>query len=150
MRPVLIALLATVALCACIDKKSAQKVIESVQASQAPPDDLPVLLNTQPPFHYPPRLFARKVQANLMLHIHIDSAGTVWPESTKVLQSSGYPGLDSAAVKGSLQLRFRPARTRGIPVGVSINLPVYFRHPGEPPLPGDSVLHRAPPSRVTP
>ena len=80
----------------------------------------------------------------------MESGHTVPALSMKVLQSSGYPGLDSAAVKGSLQLRFRPARTRGIPVGVSINLPVYFRHPGEPPLPGDSVLHRAPPSRVTP
>lgn len=140
--PVALAALLAFACAACIDKETAQKAIEAVQATEAPPDDLPVMLNTVQPFHYPPALFTARVQGNVLLRIHIDSAGVVTPESTVVLTSSGFPGLDSAALDGARRLRFNPARTKGRPVSLSINLPVYFRHPGQPPLPGDSILHR--------
>jgi hypothetical protein len=50
--------------------------------------------------------------------------------------------MDSAAVKGSSDLRFIPAKTRGQAVPVSILFPVYFRHPEAPPVPGDSIIGR--------
>jgi TonB family protein len=125
---------------ACIDKKSAQKAIEAVQSDGPRPDVMPVMLNEELPFRYPPALYAGKVQGNVTLRIHIDSTGAVWPESTSVVQSSGYAALDSAAVKGSQELRFRPATLKGKPLGVSILLPVFFRHPKGRPLPGDTVL----------
>ena len=77
-----------------------------------------------------------------MLRVFIDKEGQLVSESTHVAESSGYPPLDSAAVKGSSELRFIPAKTRGEPVPVSILFPVYFRHPDAPPLPGDTILKK--------
>lgn len=108
------------------------------------PDVLPVMLNKELPFRYPPSLYSKKVQANVTLRVYIDKEGAIVSESTHVAESSGYPSMDSAAVKGSNDLRFIPAKTRGEPVPVSILFPVYFRHPEAPPLPGDTILKRAP------
>jgi protein TonB len=123
----------------CIDKQDAKRMIEALQSSVAP-DSLPVMQNAEPPFRYPPELYAQRVQGNVTLRIHIDTAGRVRPESTSVIESSGYPALDSAAVMGARELRFRPAYTNGAPLAISVLFPVYFRHPGAPPLPGDTVL----------
>ncbi|MDQ2932106.1 MAG: energy transducer TonB [Gemmatimonadota bacterium] len=125
---------------ACLDREQARKAIEAVQTDGAKPDVMPVMLNRDLPFRYPPALYAKKVQGNVTLHIHIDSTGIVWPESTSVLESSGYAGLDSSAVAGSRELRFEPATTKGHPVGVSLKLPVFFRHPKGKPLAGDTIL----------
>lgn len=125
----------------CIDKDTAQKAIESVQESAGVrPDSMPVMLNDTSPFQYPDSLYAKRIQANVTLRIHIDSTGFVTPDSTLVQESSGYPALDSAAVRGSQRLRFKPAQLHGQPVSVSILLPVFFRRPGQPPLPGDTIL----------
>jgi periplasmic protein TonB len=125
---------------ACLDREQAQKAIEAVQTDGAKPDVMPVMLNRELPFRYPPALYAKKVQGNVTLHIHIDSTGIVWPESTSVVESSGYSGLDSSAVAGSRELRFEPATTKGHPVSVSLKLPVFFRHPKGKPLAGDTIL----------
>jgi TonB family protein len=93
------------------------------------PDVLPVMLNKELPFRYPPSLYSQKVQANVTLRVFIDKEGGIVAESTHVAESSGYPPLDSAAVRGSSELRFIPAKTRGQAVPVSILFPVYFRHP---------------------
>ncbi|HEY7878142.1 MAG TPA: energy transducer TonB [Gemmatimonadaceae bacterium] len=126
----------------CIDRETAQKAIESVQESAGVrPDTMPAMLNSSPPFRYPPSLYAEQVQGNVTLRIRIDTTGKITPESTMVVESSGYPALDSAALIGSHQLRFSPAKLHGQPMSISILLPVFFRHPGSPPLPGDSILH---------
>lgn len=104
------------------------------------PDVAPQMLNKELPFRYPPALFAQKVQGNVTLRIYIDRTGQIIPDSTRVAETSGYAALDSAAVKGSRELKFEPAKTQGQPVPVSILLPVFFRYPGAPPLPGDSIL----------
>ena len=100
----------------------------------------PVMLNQEPIFLYPASLYARKIQGNVTLRIFIDRDGRVRPESTRVQESSGFASLDSAAVAGSQELRFAPARLRGNPVAVSRLFPVFFRHPEASPLPGDTVL----------
>ena len=123
----------------CIDKKDAKRMIEALQSSLTP-DSLPVMQNTELPFKYPPQLYAQKIQGNVTLRIHIDAAGLVRPESTTVMESSGYPALDSAAVNGARDLRFRPAFAKGAPLAISVLFPVYFRHPEALPLPGDTVL----------
>lgn len=107
------------------------------------PDVLPVMLNKELPFKYPPSLYSKKVQANVTLRVFIDKEGQIVSESTHVAETSGYPPLDSAAVRGSGDLRFIPAKTRGQAVPVSILFPVYFRHPEAPPLPGDTILKKA-------
>jgi protein TonB len=114
-------------------------MIEALQSSTVP-DSLPVMQNSELPFKYPPELYAQKVQGNVTLRIHIDTAGRVQSESTTVIESSGYAALDSAAVTGSRVLRFRPAITKGVPLAISVLFPVYFRHPEASPLPGDTVL----------
>jgi TonB family protein len=107
------------------------------------PDELPVMLNAEPPFRYPVSLYARRIQGNVTLRIFIDRDGRVRPESTRVAESSGYSSLDSAAVTGSQDLRFAPAKKQnGDPMAVSILFPVFFRHPQANPLPGDTVLRR--------
>lgn len=104
------------------------------------PDELPSLTNREPPFRYPPELYARRVQGNVTLRLFVDSTGGLVADSTRVEESSGHAALDSAAVKGSHDLRFNPARRRGSAIAVSLLYPVYFRHPEAGPMPGDSIL----------
>lgn len=126
---------------ACVDDKMEKQLASSFQAGGARPDEYPVMLNKELPFRYPPSLYAKKVQGNVTLRLFIDKNGHVVPDSTRVEQSSGYPELDSSAVKGSEELQFIPAKLHGEAMAVSIMLPVYFRHPDAAPLPGDTVLH---------
>ena len=86
---------------------------QSFSGVGARPDILPVMLNKDLPFRYPVSLYAKKVQANVTLRVFIDKEGQVVAESTHVAETSGIPSLDSAAVKGSGELRFIPAKTRG-------------------------------------
>src|SRR5438552_5000564 len=106
------------------------------------PDVAPVMLNKELPFRYPPALYAQKVQGNVTLRIYIDSNGAIVSDSTRIAETSGFTALDSAAMKGSRELKFEPAKTMGQPVPVSILLPVYFTHPDAPPLAGDSIIKR--------
>src|SRR5881396_1595371 len=106
------------------------------------PDVAPVMLNKELPFRYPPALYAQKVQGNVTLRIFIDREGVIIPDSTRIAETSGFTALDSAAMKGSRELKFEPAKTQGQPVPVSILLPVFFRHPDAPPLAGDSIIKR--------
>jgi len=106
------------------------------------PDIAPVMLNNELPFRYPPALYAQRVQGNVTLRIYINGDGEIVADSTRVAETSGFNALDSAAMKGSRELRFEPAKTQGQPVPVSILLPVYFRHPDAPPLAGDSAIKR--------
>jgi len=100
------------------------------------------MVNTELPFHYPGALYARKLQGNVTLRLHIDLNGLTVPESTRVEEGSGHPAFDSAAVAGARDLRFVPAKLHGEPMAMTILFPVYFRHPEAPALPGDSVLKR--------
>jgi TonB family protein len=104
------------------------------------PDEPPVMVNKDLPFRYPAALYSRRIQANVMLRLYIDRDGRVIADSTRVEESSGYGSLDSAAVKGSQELYFIPAKLHGDPLAVSVLFPVYFRHPEAAPLPGDTIL----------
>ena len=108
------------------------------------PDEPPVPVNGEAPFRYPPALYARKVQGNVTLRLYIDSDGKPVPDSTRVEESSGLESLDSAAVRGSQELRFVPAKRHGEPMAVAVLFPVYFRHPEANPLPGDTILGKRP------
>ena len=108
------------------------------------------MINAELPFRYPPALYARRVQGNVMLRLFVDRDGRILPESTRVEESSGYPPLDSAAVIGSQDLYFIPAKLRGEPLAVSVLFPVYFRHPEAAPLPGDTILAKREDSTAAP
>jgi TonB family protein len=126
----------------CGGGDTSQKMAQAFQSGAARPDEKPRMLNVDLPFHYPPVLYARKVQGNVTLYLYIDRDGQVRPDSTRIEESSGYAALDSAAVKGSQELHFVPAKLRGEPLGVAILFPVYFRHPEAHPLPGDTILNK--------
>lgn len=143
-RATIVNLCTLMALAGCA-KDTPQKVAQAFQASTAEPDEVPKMLNSDLPFHYPAPLYARKVQGNVTLRLRIDRDGQVRTDSTRIEESSGYPALDSAAVQGSAELRFVPAKLHGEPMPVTILFPVYFRHPDGRPLPGDTILKlRAP------
>ena len=126
----------------CVDKEQSQRLAKTFESGPQHPDEAPKMLNKELPFHYPPALFAKKVQGNVTLRLFIDRDGHVRADSTQVVESSGYPSLDSAAIRGSQELQFVPAKTKGEPLAVTILFPVYFRFPGAPPLPGDTVLQK--------
>jgi TonB family protein len=136
-----LAVMALVAFSAC-KNDAAVKSDQRAVLPRGPdrPDEAPVLVNKVLPFRYPAPLYARKVQANVTLRLFIDGDGRVHPESTSVEESSTIPSLDSAAVAGSRDLRFVPAKLHGEPMGVIVLFPVYFRHPEAAPLPGDTLL----------
>jgi TonB family protein len=124
----------------CMDNEQSAKLARSFESGPTRPDEAPRMVNKELPFHYPPVLYARKVQGNVTLRLFIDRNGGVRAESTQVVESSGYASFDSAAIRGSQELKFVPAKTRGEPQAVTILFPVYFRFPGAPPLPGDTIL----------
>jgi protein TonB len=134
---------------ACMDRDTPRRVAQAFQSGPPAPDEVPRMLNGELPFHYPPAMYARKVQGNVTLRLYVDRDGRVTPDSTRIEESSGYAALDSAAVQGSQELRFVPAKLRGEPLGIAILFPVYFRHPEARALPGDTILQRMlPPART--
>lgn len=134
-----LAFVASTAACSSGDQSSgADSAALPAAGSSGGLDELPRILNAELPFHYPPELYALRTQADVVLRLYVDSTGTVKAESTAVERSSGEQRLDSAAMAGAAELVFAPARHRGVPVGTSVLLPVQFRHPDAPQLPGDS------------
>jgi TonB family protein len=126
----------------CMEKGSTQKMAQALQAGAAHPDEVPKVLNTELPFRYPAALYARRIQGNVTLRLYIDRDGQVLADSTRIDESSGYPALDSAAIKGSQDLHFIPAKQRGEPLPATVLFPVYFRHPEAHALPGDTILNK--------
>jgi TonB family protein len=108
---------------ACVDSEQSKKMAQAFQAPPRP-DEAPRMLNKEPPFTYPPALYAQKIQGNVTLRLFLDRDGRVNAESTQVVESSGYASFDSAAIRGSQELRFVPAKTRGEPQAITILFPV--------------------------
>jgi periplasmic protein TonB len=94
-----------------------------------PPEEPPVAINPVSPVRYPPALLARGIEGRVLLRLFVDSAGNVVSDSTRIAESSGYPALDSAALLGSPELRFSPARFKGRPIAAPFLQPVQFRGP---------------------
>lgn len=135
-------LIACCAVAGCVDKEQSASLARTFEAGATRPDEPPKMVNKELPFHYPAALYAKRVQGNVTLRLFIDRNGRVSPESTQVVESSGYAPFDSAAIRGSQELQFVPAKLRGEPMSVTILFPVYFRFPGAPPLPGDTILKK--------
>ncbi|HEY6108266.1 MAG TPA: energy transducer TonB [Gemmatimonadales bacterium] len=99
-------------------------------AGSAPAEEPPVAVNADPAVQYPPDLYDRRVEGDVVLRLFVDSSGRLSPESTRVSESSGFAALDSAAVRGASRLRYAPARRHGLPVATAFLQAVEFRHPG--------------------
>lgn len=99
-------------------------------AGSPPAEEPPVAVNADPAVQYPPDLYDRRVEGDVVLRLFVDSSGRLSPESTRVSESSGFAALDSAAVRGASRLRYAPARRHGLPVATAFLQTVEFRHPG--------------------
>jgi protein TonB len=92
-------------------------------------DDPPVMINADPPVDYPATLYGRGVEGKVVLQLHVDEAGRLDADSTRLAASSGYPALDSAALGAVPRFRFAPALRNGAPVAATFLQPIHFRHP---------------------
>ena len=99
-----------------------------------PAEEAPVAINPEVPVAYPPALFDRGVDGEVKLRLFADSTGKLVPESTKILESSGYPAMDSAALAGAPHLKFVPGRRHGLPVATAFEQAIEFRHPSSAPV----------------
>ena len=108
-------------------------------------DSLPQLRTEQIPFRYPLELYEKGIEGDVTLKLHVDSAGAVVAESTRVAESSGKPQLDAAAIEGAPALLFRPAILNGRPVALTVLFPVKFRVPADGRAPVDT--HSSVPGR---
>lgn len=89
----------------------------------------PVVTNPEPPVEYPADLYEQQVEGVVLVHLYLDEQGAVVADSTRIHESSGYPGLDSAALRSVTELTFAPAHLDGAPVATVFLQPFHFRHP---------------------
>ena len=87
----------------------------------------PVAVNPESPVEYPQALYIQGIEGKVLLRLHVDSAGKVDPDSTKVAESSGYPALDSAALAAVPRLKFAPALRNGVPAALTFTQPIIFK-----------------------
>jgi protein TonB len=123
-----LAALATILIAAC-NRDRGTTVTLTPDAPASRRTEPPVAINPETPVEYPPALFEQGIEGTVVLRLFTNEQGTVVNDSTRVAESSGYPALDSAAVKAVPRLRFAPARANGTPVAAAFLQPVHFRHP---------------------
>ena len=80
------------------------------------------------PIDYPMDLWDADVEGETLLRIRVSATGTV--DSVEVLEASGYPAFDSAAVRGARDLRYDPARRNGKRISVWAKVPIQFTKGG--------------------
>ena len=85
----------------------------------------PEVISVESPFRYPMALWDEGVEGEAVVMVHVTDRGAV--DSVFILEESGRPELDSAAVAGARQLRFAPGRLGDRRVATWAKLPVRFR-----------------------
>jgi len=84
----------------------------------------PTPLYGEVPIEYPLDLWDADVEGVTLLRVRVTEMGVV--DSVEVLEGSGYPAFDAAAVRGALELRYNPARKNGERTTVWAKVPVHF------------------------
>ncbi len=84
----------------------------------------PTPLYGEDPVDYPLTLWDAGVEGETILRVRVTDTGSI--DSIEVADSSGHPGLDSAAVEGVRNLRFQPGRRNGRRTRMWATLPVIF------------------------
>ncbi|GMV07820.1 MAG: hypothetical protein AMXMBFR53_40950 [Gemmatimonadota bacterium] len=84
----------------------------------------PAPLYGEMPIDYPLQLWDQDMEGETLLRVRVTDVGAV--DSVEVVESSGHPVFDSAAVSGAKELRFRPARQDGKRIEVWAKVPVHF------------------------
>ncbi len=83
-------------------------------------------LRTDKPKH-PTEMVLRKIGGSLLLELHIGVNGNV--TNVVLIQSSGYPLYDQAAINTAFKWHGTPARSAGVPVESIVFVPVIFKTP---------------------
>ncbi|MBB5690515.1 protein TonB [Roseomonas alkaliterrae] len=78
----------------------------------------------EPP-DYPPESRRRGEEGSVRVSLRVGPDGRV--QAVEVLESSGHPALDRAAVEAVRRWRFRPATQAGLPVAATMQTAVHFR-----------------------
>ena len=86
--------------------------------------DRPAPLYGEVPIEYPLELWDQDIEGETLLRVRVTDIGRV--DSVAVLESSGHPAFDSAAIIGARDLRFSPARRDGKRIEVWAEVPVHF------------------------
>jgi TonB family protein len=94
--------------------------------------EAPVMVNSEPPVHYPPVLFQKNIEGTVLLRLFVDSLGRLAPESTRIAEGSGVAALDSAARAAVPAMKFAPARRNGRPISTLFLQPIEFHRPERP------------------
>jgi protein TonB len=89
----------------------------------------PVALNANSPVAYPDALAKQGIEGTVLLRLYVDTLGRAVNDSTRVAESSGYPALDSAALRAVPELRFAPAERDGQRIAALFLQPIHFRTP---------------------
>ncbi len=74
---------------------------------------------------YPPTLRDAGIGGTVRVWVYIDENGDV--KNTRVVDSSGYPALDQAAIEVMQAVKFKPALNRDQRVAVWVQFPVTFQ-----------------------
>ena len=88
----------------------------------------PTPLYGEIPIEYPLDLWDADVEGETLLRVRVTEEGAV--DSVEVVEASGYPAFDSAAVRGALRLQYDPARRNGNRISVWAKVPVQFTKGG--------------------
>lgn len=88
------------------------------------PIERPTPLQGDTPIEYPLAMWDQDVEGETLLRVLVSETGEV--RRVEVMQTSGHAELDSAAVAGARDLRFRPAMRGGKRIEVWATVPVSF------------------------
>jgi len=88
------------------------------------PIDRPTPLYGEVPIDYPLEMWDQDVEGETLLRVRVTDMGHV--DSVVVVESSGHPAFDTAAIEGARELRFSPARRDGKRIEVWAQVPVHF------------------------
>lgn len=87
----------------------------------------PEPVSIESPFRYPVDEWDAQVEGEVVVMVYVTDVGDV--DSVYVLESSGVPALDSAAVAGARELEFAPGRRGDERIAMWAKLPVVFARP---------------------
>ncbi|MBT8335073.1 MAG: energy transducer TonB [Gemmatimonadetes bacterium] len=75
-------------------------------------------------------MWDQDIEGQTLLRVRVNDVGRV--DDVEIMQSSGHPALDTAAVRGARSLRFEPARRNGKRIEVWAQVPVEFSKQAQP------------------
>lgn len=82
------------------------------------------LYRSNPPPRYPSRARRRNLQGTVILEVTVSPEGRV--QQLGVKESCGHRILDKAAIASVREWLFEPGRRNGVPVSMTVNVPVRF------------------------